>query len=32
MNHKIPIGVGVLGFMPYLVLGLYKGRDDDDQR
>ena len=25
MNHEIPIGVGVLGFMPGLVLGLYKG-------
>jgi hypothetical protein len=24
-NHEIPIGVGVLGFMPGLVLGLYKG-------
>ena len=25
MNHEIPIGVGVLGFMPGLVLGPYKG-------
>ena len=25
MNHEIPIGVCVLGFMPGLVLGLYKG-------
>jgi uncharacterized membrane protein (Fun14 family) len=25
MNHEIPIGVGVLGFMPGLILGLYKG-------
>jgi len=25
MNHEIPIGVGVLGFMPGLVLGFYKG-------
>jgi uncharacterized membrane protein (Fun14 family) len=25
MNHEIPIGVGVLGFMPGLALGLYKG-------
>ena len=25
MNHEIPIGVGILGFMPGLVLGLYKG-------
>ena len=25
MNHEIPTGVGVLGFMPGLVLGLYKG-------
>ena len=25
INHEIPIGVGVLGFMPGLVLGLYKG-------
>jgi uncharacterized membrane protein (Fun14 family) len=25
MNHGIPIGVGVLGFMPGLVLGFYKG-------
>jgi uncharacterized membrane protein (Fun14 family) len=25
MNHEIPIGVGVLGFMPGLVLGIYKG-------
>jgi uncharacterized membrane protein (Fun14 family) len=25
MNHEIPIGVGVSGFMPGLVLGLYKG-------
>jgi len=25
MNHEVPIGVGVLGFMPGLVLGLYKG-------
>jgi uncharacterized membrane protein (Fun14 family) len=25
MNHELPIGVGVLGFMPGLVLGLYKG-------
>ena len=25
MNHEIPIGIGVLGFMPGLVLGLYKG-------
>ena len=25
MNHEIPIGVSVLGFMPGLVLGLYKG-------
>jgi len=24
MNHEIPIGVGVLGFMPGLVLGFYK--------
>ena len=25
MNHEIPIGVGVLGFMLGLTLGLYKG-------
>ncbi|MGC2570189.1 MAG: FUN14 domain-containing protein [Candidatus Nitrosopolaris sp.] len=25
MNHEIPISVGVLGFMPGLVLGFYKG-------
>jgi len=25
ISHEIPIGVGVLGFMPGLVLGLYKG-------
>jgi uncharacterized membrane protein (Fun14 family) len=25
MNHEIPIGVGVLGFMSGLVLGFYKG-------
>jgi len=25
MNHEIPIGVGVLGFTPGLILGLYKG-------
>jgi uncharacterized membrane protein (Fun14 family) len=25
MNHEIPIGVSVLGFMPGLALGLYKG-------
>jgi hypothetical protein len=25
MNHEIPIDVGVLGFMPGLVLGFYKG-------
>ena len=25
MNHEIPIGVGVLGFMPGIALGLYKG-------
>jgi len=25
INHEIPIGVGVLGFMPGLALGLYKG-------
>ena len=25
MNHEIPIGVGVLGFMPGLVLCFYKG-------
>ena len=25
MNHEIPIGVGLLGFIPGLVLGLYKG-------
>ena len=25
MNHEMPIGVGVLGFTPGLVLGLYKG-------
>jgi uncharacterized membrane protein (Fun14 family) len=25
INHEIPIGVGVLGFMPGLVLGFYKG-------
>jgi hypothetical protein len=25
MNHEIPIGVGVLGFMPGLALGLYEG-------
>jgi uncharacterized membrane protein (Fun14 family) len=25
MGHEIPIAVGVLGFVPGLVLGLYKG-------
>ena len=25
MNHQIPIGVGVLGFMPGVLLGFYKG-------
>jgi hypothetical protein len=25
MNHEIPIGVGLLGFVPGLVLGLSKG-------
>ena len=25
MNHELPISVGVLGFMPGLVLGFYKG-------
>ena len=25
MNHEIPIGVSVLGFMPGLALGLHKG-------
>ena len=25
MSHEVPIGVGVLGFMPGLALGIYKG-------